>query len=126
MKRLVIAITILGLILLIGGLSSYQVYCFQKDAVVLLEQMAQSAESGRLSAAAETAQEFYELWFQTKHSLIQFVRRDPLDHISRQAAQLPVLAQYGDMSGFAALTQDLKDAVQELWDDEIPYLQNLI
>ena len=125
MKRLLVAIGIVALILAAGGYSAFRIFSFKEEALTLLEKMSRQTESGHLAMAAETARDFQELWFQVENSLIQFTRREPLEHISSYAAMLPVLGQHNEAAGFAALTEDMKYAVQELWENEIPFFRNL-
>lgn len=126
MKRIFIAFALIIVIFGIAGFSLYHLYQFKTEGLDLLEQITQDVKNDRMEAAVEKAEAFRQLWAQAEGSLIQFVRRDPLEQITSISSRLPTLGEYGNISQFLALTEELHTLIEDLWEDELPTLHNII
>ena len=126
MKRLTVAILIVCTILGSGIWSLWQFSVLREKSEPLLQRMEQSAYAEDFTAGTASAQQFLELWLSYEGKLIPFVRQDPLEAIGSCAARLPSLSQYGARADFAATVRELRYRFDELWESELPTLNNLI
>lgn len=126
MKRIFLAMAIILIILGCAGWSLHSLYQFKNQGLAMLDEISNDAKNGRLETAAAKAEEFRLLWRDVEGSFIQFIRRDPLEQITSASSRLPSLGEYGDLSQFLALVEELKTLVEDLWEDELPLLHNII
>ena len=126
MKRLLIALLIVCTILGSASWSLWQFSALRSKAAPLLRRMEQAADEGNLPAGTSASEEFLELWLSYEGKLLPFVRQDPLEAIGSCAVRLPALAEHGDEAEFAAVARELHYRMDELWESEIPSLNNLL
>ena len=126
MKRLFIAVAIVLMIIASSLWSLWQFSRLREEAEPLFSTMEQAAQRSDTFAAMDASEQFLLLWQHYEQKLIPFVRQDPLEIIGGCAARLPALAEHKDQAEFAATVRELRYRMEELWNSELPLLQNLI
>lgn len=123
MKRVLIAVAILLLMISAGCRSLWQFAQLRQHAEPLLAVM---EEFGTQEQGQKAAEDFLELWLEYEDTLLRLTRRDSLEDVGQCAARLPILAEYGDETEFAAAVWEIDYLLQELWENELPHWRNLV
>ncbi len=125
MKRMILALGIVASIVAMGCWSLWQFHSLRQEAAPLLAAMERAIADENSAAGVEAATAFETLWTDYEDTLFRLARRDPLEQIGTYAAALPALARYEDFGDCAASLAELEYCLRELWESELPLLQNL-
>lgn len=126
MKRLIIALVILGSILALGSYGLFYVHSTRDELLDAVEQIRDVAEAGEREEVTRMCLEFNRLWHEREANLIKIIRHHPLDTITGVAARLPSLAQYGDMGLLMSTLDELSVYLDHIWEEEQPALRNIL
>lgn len=125
MKRFILAAFIITLIIGSGVWSLLKFNEFNIKTAVFLDNMSNTSLQNYPYSVLSDSIQFRQLWLDYQDIFVAFFNREPLEQIGFYAVRLPALAEFGESAEFYSTIQELKFAIYELWESELPIPKNL-
>ena len=125
MKKLWVAVTVLGVLLVLGIVSTLVMDRVHREISDTLEQAALLAEQDweNAKALAESARAH---WEKSRHGIAALADHEPLEELDGLFAELAVCQRQGDQRCFAAICARIASLAEMLQESHTPYWWNLL
>ncbi|MBC8584679.1 DUF4363 family protein [Youxingia wuxianensis] len=125
MKRVGVAVVVFALLIALSGLSLWHLHTVTQDMTETLSQIKEYINNNEIGQAQSLTDQVIHQWHVNEKVMTRYVHHHQLDEITGIIARLPSLAQYGDISEFAAEVEHTRVLIAHIWDSEIPSPKNI-